>query len=288
MRPQLQKLPLNQGSSFVLLDYQRPYNETPWHYHPEYEIVLVLESEGTRFVGDKVDTFKAGDLSFIGPNVPHYYRNTDAYYQDNPAFKTRNIVIHFLENFLGDTFFEVPEMLLVRQLFEKSKRGLDMEGNTKKVVSQLLLEMIRQSPAKRLISLLEILELLSNSSETKFISNYNMVGTNPSDAEKINVIFNYVLKHFKEEIKVADIAEKVHLSETGFSRYFKHRTRKTFSEFVQEIRLGEAKRLLIETEKNIAEIAFECGFNNLSNFNRQFKHLTNVSPSSYKYMFKNQ
>ena len=282
MKPQLQKLPLDQGSSFVVLEYIRPYNETPWHYHPEYEIVLVAESEGTRFIGDDIREYKAGDLAFIGPNVPHLYRNTEAYYRQDPKFKTHNIVIHFLEDFLGPHFFSVREMALISKLFEKSKRALDIRGNTAKEVTSRLWDILEKDPTRRLFILLEILDIISKSEELDYISSYNMVGTNPSDADKINKVFEFVMQHYKSEIRVKDIAEMVNMSETGFSRYFRHRTRKRFSDFVSEIRIGHACKFLIEDKMNITEICYESGFNNVSNFNRQFKELMGVNPSSYK------
>ena len=285
MRPQLQKLPLNTGSSFVLLEYIRPFNETPWHYHPEYEIVLVLESEGTRFIGDSISEYKPRDLAFIGPNVPHLYRNTERYYKGNPELRTRNIVVHFMEDFLGKDFFSIKEMSLISQLFEHSKRAIQLHDKTQKEVSVRLVQMLEQEPLKRLLTLFEILDIMSKSEEYSYISSYNMVGSNPRDADKINKIFEYVMQQFRQEIKVKNIADIVHMGESAFSRYFKLRTRKRFSDFVSEIRIGHACKLLIEDKLNVAEICYECGYNNLSNFNRQFKAQTSYSPIDYKMQY---
>ena len=128
MKPLLQKLPLPSDSSFVLVDFNVPYFETPWHFHPEYEIVLVTESTGQRFVGEHIKEYKAGDLCFIGPYVPHLYRSHEEYYESNSILKAKSIVIHFNDDFLGNDFFEVPEMMHIKALFEKSTHNPKFEA----------------------------------------------------------------------------------------------------------------------------------------------------------------
>ena len=282
MKPLLQKLPLPADSSFVLVDFEVPYFETPWHFHPEYEIVLVTESTGQRFVGEHIKEYQAGDLCLIGPNVPHLYRSHEEYYLPNHELRAKSIVIHFNDNFLGKDFFSIPEMTHIQALFEKSNRVLDIMGNSNQFISNKLVEMFNQNPTKRLLSLLEILDNLARSEEYDFLTSGNSFGTNIKDSDRVNKIFEYVMQNFKEEIRLGEVADLVSMSETSFSRYFKSRTNKNFSDFLAQIRIAHACKLLVDDKMGITEICYESGFNNLSNFNRKFKELMNISPSIYQ------
>lgn len=282
MKPFLQKLPLPSDSSFVLVDFDKPYYETPWHFHPEYEIVLVTESTGQRFVGEHIKEYRAGDLCLIGPNVPHLYRSHEEYYLPDSELRAKSIVIHFNDNFLGKDFFKIPEMTHIQALFEKSNRVLDITGDSNQFISNKLLEMFDENPTKRLLSLLEILDNLSRSEEYDFLTSGSSFGTNIKDSDRVNKVFEYVMKNFKEEIRLSEVANVVAMSETSFSRYFKSRTNKNFSDFLSQIRIAHACKLLVEDKMGITEICYESGFNNLSNFNRKFKELMNISPSIYQ------
>ncbi|MFC0184179.1 AraC family transcriptional regulator [Pseudarcicella hirudinis] len=251
-------------------------------FHPEYEIVLVTESVGQRFIGEHMQDFKAGDLCFIGPNVPHLYRNTEDYYKQNADLKAKSIVIHFNEDFLGKDFFNIPEMQHVKVLFEKSLKVLDIFGETNAFIAARLKEMFHENATKRLLSLLEILDFLGKSNEYQLLTSGDSFGTNIKDAERVNRVFEYVMKNFRNEIRLDEAADLVAMSETSFSRYFKSRTNKSFSDFVSQIRIAHACKLLIDCKMTVSEIAFESGFNNLSNFNRQFKEQMNITPSSYQ------
>jgi AraC-like DNA-binding protein len=285
MKPLLQKLPLPADSSFVLVDFDVPYFETPWHFHPEYEIVLVTESTGQRFVGEHIKEYKVGDLCMIGPNVPHLYRSHEEYYAQNSELRAKSIVIHFNDDFLGKEFFKVPEMSHIQVLFEKSNRVLDIVGESNKFISNKLVEMFSENPTKRLLSLLEILDNISRSEDYDFLTSGNSFGTNIKDSDRVNKVFEYVMKNFKEEIRLGEVADLISMSETSFSRYFKSRTNKNFSDFLTQIRIAHACKLLVEDKMGITEICYESGFNNLSNFNRKFKEQMNMTPSVYQKEF---
>lgn len=285
MKPFLQKLPLPSDSSFVLVDFDKPYYETPWHFHPEYEIVLVTESTGQRFMGEHIKEYRAGDLCLIGPNVPHLYRSHEEYYSPNSELRAKSIVIHFNDNFLGKDFFNIPEMSHIQALFEKSNRVLDVSGDSNKFISSKLFEMFSENPTKRLLSLLEILDNLARTEEYEFLTSGSSFGTNIKDSDRVNKVFDYVMRNFKEEIRLGEVADLVSMSETSFSRYFKSRTNKNFSDFLSQIRLAHACKLLVEDKMGITEICYESGFNNLSNFNRKFKESMNISPSVYQKEF---
>jgi AraC-like DNA-binding protein len=282
MKPVLQKLPIPSNSSFVLVDFDVAYFETPWHFHPEYEIVLVTESEGQRFIGEHFKEYQAGDLCLIGPNVPHLYKSHDEYYKETAKLRAKSIVVHFNEDFLGAHFFNLPEMIHIQQLFKNSTRVLDIFGETNVLIAKKLKKMLNANSTKKLMILLEILDLLARTDEYEFLTSGNSFGTNIKDADRVNKVFEYVMKNFKNEIKLPEIANLVAMSETSFSRYFKSRTNKNFSDFLNQIRIAHACKLLVEDKMGISEISFESGFCNLSNFNRQFKQFKKITPSEYQ------
>ena len=285
MKPKLHKLPVSSDASFLFKTLECTYFPNPWHFHKEYELVLINKSSGTRFIGDKVSQFEEGDLSLIGSNVPHLFRNGEEYYAKNSKLKASSVFIHFTKDFLGNHFFDIPEMKSVVRLLEKSSLALEIHGKTNKAVKNKLQDMAHQEPPERLIALLEILLVLSNSRELKPVLSTNFAANNSGDTERINKVFEFIMKNYTQEIYVQEIASQLHMSVPSFSRYFKHHTRKTFSDYVTEIRIGRACRLLMENNHSISEISYKSGFDNLSNFYRHFKKVVGVIPKEYKERF---
>ncbi len=284
MRPQFHKLPLSTDSSFLYMCWECKYFDKPWHFHKEYELVLIDEAEGTRFIGDHVSHFKDGNLALIGPNIPHLYRNSKEYYK-NKGLLAKSIFIHFTDDFLGNSFFDLPEMKIVKRLLDKSSLGFEIHGNTNQYVKQKLIEMKQEGPAQRLLSLLNILIFLSTSKDLKFILSSGFTASNSNDTDKINIVLQFIMENYTSEIYIEEIASRLNMSVASFSRYFKHHTRKTFSHYVTEIRIGHACRLLMEDNYNISEICYLSGFDNLSNYYRHFKKLVGVVPKDYKRRF---
>lgn len=281
MKPVLEHLPKNTEESFVGIFFDYSYYPNPWHFHPEYELVLVTESIGTRFIGDQISTFKPGDLAFIGPNLPHFYRNEKEYYQGK-NLRAKSIVIHFLESSFGTNFLALPETKSLQALLTRSKRGLNITGATNKQVSEQMHELLELKDLDRWLKLLDILNTLAKSNEYSYISATDMTGVNEMESDRMNRVLNFVMKNFHQEISLRDAADLANMSGNSFSRYFRLRNRKTFISFVNEVRLSHASKLLVENNATIVEICFECGFNNLSNFNKQFKKFYKASPSAYK------
>lgn len=283
MKPVLEKLTLEPKYSFVVLHDTLSYYPTPWHYHPEYELVLVVKSTGQRIIGDNIENFVAGDLALIGPNLPHVYNNDSQYFEGREDLNAEAIVIHFTEESLGKGFFELPEMTLIKQLFRKSQCGLKIEGKTSKEIAAKMHNMLTSSGSARIIELLSILEILSLSSEYRLLSSPGFtLKNNSSGAERITKVHEYILRNFKKDISLEEVAGIANMAPNSFCRLFKSCTRKTFSTFLNEIRIGYACKLISEGNQNVAEICYSSGYNNLSNFNRQFKKITQKSPLIYK------
>lgn len=283
MKPRHEKLTLEPKFSFVLQKDIYPYYPTPWHYHPEFELVLVVKSTGRRTVGDHEENFSDGDLVFLGPNMPHSFQNDPIYYKGDITLTAEAIVIQFREEFLGREFFNLPEMIAVTQFFEKAKFGIKILGDTRLKVAEMMHDMLGLSGMCRITHLLSILEILACSDEIQLLANpgfvqqYTVTGN-----DRITKVHQYIMTNFRRNISLLDVAEVANMSITSFCRFFKACTRKSFSHFLNEIRIGYACKLLLEEKQNISQICFDCGFNNMSNFNRQFKKITGKSPLQYR------
>lgn len=285
MRPQLHKLPFSSDASFLYRKWDCDYFDKPWHIHKEYELVLINKGSGTKFIGDKVSGFREEDLTFIGSNIPHLYRNDEEYYEKRNDLKASSIFIHFTMDFLGSHFFDIPEMNLVNALLRKSSLALEVGGKTKKCIITRLQDMNEESPAERLLSLLEILMKLSYSNDVKTLLSSGFIASNTGSTDKINKVFEFIMKNYTKEIYVEEIASQLNMSVASFSRYFKNHTRKTFSDYVTEIRIGYACRLIMENNYSISEISYQCGFENLSNFYRHFRKIIGIIPKDYRRRF---
>jgi AraC-like DNA-binding protein len=287
MEPLLEKISVTSKSSFAIKEDILPCITTPWHFHPEYELTIITESTGKRFVGDHVASFYPGDMIFVGPNLPHFHRNAEEYYQQKEGeLRVRAIVIHFLEDFLGSAFFKSPEMVKIRHLFERSARGLSIKRSTRVCLSEKMEQMLKLEGFEKLFLLLEILHILSKSKDLVELSSPAFqypVGS--SDMARVNTIYEYILKNYKSAISLEAASAMLNMSTSTFCRYFKKRTGKTFSNLVNELRVGHACRLLMEGEMTVTEICYESGFNNFSYFQRQFKKFNKTTPLKYKQEF---
>lgn len=285
MKPQLLKISNPADYSFNLFVQDAPYFSTPWHYHPEYEIVLVLESTGKRFVGSSITDFKEGDLCMIGSYLPHYYRNEEEFYTKDYKFKAKSLVIHFLEDFMGDKFLQLPESQAIKALLERSKRGLSFGEKTVAKVTPKFKNLPHLTGMERLLEMVSILKILSESEDKQDLTTNPISLRNEVDSARMNKVFEFVMLKYQEEIQLKDVADLANMSESAFSRYFKKRTRRTFTQFLAEIRIEHACKLLMVDKLSVAEISFESGFNNLSNFNRQFKAIKKITPLTYRTKF---
>lgn len=288
MKAYLHKLPLDQGSSFLFNKWNCNFFDKPWHFHEEYELVLIDKSSGTQLIGDKVKLFKDGDLFLIGPNIPHMFKNFEEYYHEDNEKDATSVFIHFTEDFLGENFIHLPEMTGVQKLFKKAAFALEIYGETKAQVIELLKKMEYQPPSRRMLSLLTILINLSESDETKALlsTKFNLNTKDNKDTSRINQVLDFIMKNYQHKIYLSEAAALINMSDAAFSRYFKKHTQVTFSQYLTEIRISQACQLLIQGEENITQVGFLCGFDNLSNFYRHFKKVTGKIPKDYQKKFQ--
>ena len=247
-----------------------------WHYHPEYELVYVEATTGIRHVGAHISSFMESDLVLIGSNIPHL--NFDY------GLKTeyRQIVVQLKENFMGDAFKEAPEFKSIQQLFEKAYLGLSFYGKTKIKVADKLKHMQQFDHFKQLLFLLEIFEMLATSKEVTELNDQDTsIKLFFNDKIRMGSVYKYIHANYNQAPDVNKVAASVHLSTAAFCRYFKKQANMTFTDFVNQYRITQAKTLLLK-DVSISEACYEVGFESVSYFNKVFKKITGQNPSAFK------
>ncbi|MGJ8714246.1 AraC family transcriptional regulator [Maribacter stanieri] len=283
MKSALQKSPIPESKAYLARTLNEPVFDPHWHFHSEYQLFLVLNGSGTRFIGDSVKPYKAGDITFTGPNLPHLWRSEHAHEQEQNIAWSEGVVIYFHENFLGDNLLQTDEAIRLRQVFHKSLRGIEFTNKTAETLQQLMLELIQMDGFEGILHLLKILDFISQTKEYAILASPGYTNTlREADTQRMFSVYAYVMKNFKRKIALAELADLTNMTPTSFSRYFKIHANKSFSEFVSEIRIGHACKLLIEQKMNVSQACYQSGFQTLSNFNKQFKAITNRTPLAYK------
>jgi len=274
----LEKISHVRDRSFASFEYHCPRFDCPFHYHPEIELTLIVRSSGQRFVGDHVGRFAPGDLVLMGPDLPHMYVSDTKC--SGPA---HSIVLQFLPGCLGSGFFERGEMKSIHRLLERSRVGLSFHGRTRDKAEAALKQIDRMDGFPRISAFLHVLDILAQSNESRTLASPTY---SPSLAlyqgERINRVCDLISKKFKEGITQSEAARTARMSGPSFSRFFRRATNKTFRSFLNEVRVGYASQLLLETDRTVAEACYDSGFGNLSNFNRQFLKLRKVSPRNFR------
>lgn len=287
MKPLLEKSIESLNQSFLVKKLQEPFFDPNWHFHPHYQLFTVIKGTGTRFIGDDIRHFEEGDTVFLGPNMPHLWRSDRNYFEKESQLQTEGIVVYFKEDFLGNDFFEKPEMFDIKSFLKNSERGLDLTGTLGEEMVRDLKELLGLTGFEGISKLLNILHKLSVTNDYQYISSSNYTNTHKiSETERMRIVHEYVLKHFKENINLSTVASLSNMTEAAFCRYFKSRTNKTFSDFVKEIRIGNACKILQDENKSISQTCYESGYNTVSNFNNQFKSLKGVSPLQYQKLYR--
>lgn len=288
MKTALHKSAIPPSQIFVIKRLEEKHFDPVWHAHSEYQIFVVLEGTGTRFIGDSIKSFKPGELILTGPHLPHVWRSDETYFEHRSSYTAKGIVIYLNENFLGEHILEKEEMLALKKLFSKSMRGLEFYGQKKEQVIELMEELTQLQGIHSVIHLLHILEILATTKEYHYISSKPYEDTfNQNEADRLNKVYEYAFKNFRKKVLLEEISELLHMTPTSFSRYFTMKNNKSFSRFIAEIRIKHACEMLTETDESVAQICYDCGFNTLSNFNKQFKEIMSKKPSEYKKEFMN-
>lgn len=254
-----------------------------YHHHPEYELVYIKEGSGVRIIGDNINEFKKNDLVFLGSYLPHVWRSDSSYNNADGTFTGKGYVIQFLEEFLGKLFLELPENQGLSNFFSKTFRGCRFYGETKNKLIAIITAMEVMKPTERLYALFSILEVLATTEEYEFICSPAFQLTDEtSKSGPLHDVVEFILKNFKEDIKLKDVLEIANMSNTQFFLAFKKTYRMPFKSYLLKLRIGYACRLLANPMRNVSQVAYESGFENLSNFNRHFKSINECTPTAYR------
>ncbi|MCU4163345.1 AraC family transcriptional regulator [Carboxylicivirga caseinilyticus] len=253
------------------------------HYHPEHQITLILKGEGTSFIGNHIERFQPGDIFMIGKNVPHVTRCDEVYYEPDSELNVHSISLFFKDESFGQQFFEIPEMAHIKRLLTEATKGLRLEGNDKTEVSQLIKDCQTQDGFERFQTFMNILNIFAQSKDCRSLSTISYhTPIKQADNERINIVFQYLSKNFKEDIELQEISEVANMTPNSFCRYFKQRTGKPYTVFLNEMRIEYAGNLIAGTTDSFGNIAAKCGYNSISYFNRQFKQITKLTPLQYR------
>jgi AraC-like DNA-binding protein len=260
-----------------------PCIEDNWHFHKELELIYFVKSQGTRYVGNSIGNFARSEIYLIGSNVPHLFRNDKAYYRNSATSEAVDlIVVQFESDFMGDSFTSLTEAEKLQRLFKMANRGLKFSENTCSLVKKKLKKLIDGKGLSRLIDLLEVLDTLSLSEDYEYLCVEGVNNTfKRNEKERMAKLVTFLTENFEKKIELEEVASIAHMTPNAFCRYFKRRTQKSFTQYLNEIRIDNACKLLIEGKLPISTICYLSGYNTLTNFNRQFKTLMNITPSEY-------
>lgn len=257
------------------------------HHHPELQLIYILEGTGDLFIGDSIITFEPGNLFLFGSNQSHILKSDSKYFREDCDEMSRSISIFFHEESLGKGFFDISETAVIKSLLDRTSHSLQFSPDVAWEMGQRMKGLVDKSGFDSFLEILSILNDLAQTENFKYLAGISTANP-PTDkeSERINNVINYILKNYKEDIELGTIAEIGNYSKAAFCRFFKQRTRKTFTQFLNEVRIAQACKLLQNTDLNISQVCFESGYNNVSNFNRQFKRITETTPKDYVEKFK--
>lgn len=258
----------------------------PWHFHDEFEIIYTKEGFGERYVADHMECFSSGDLILLGSNVSHYMKSAPDYYCGNPALRVKGVVIQFEREFMAHAINNYIELTLVKILFEKSQRGLHFPYPENGELTELVEKLPSCKDLERITRLLHLLDKMASFKSIRMLGSPYCSSSIPAYTDsRLSKVLSYLTLNYTKSICLKEVASKVAMNSSAFSRFFKEKTGKTFMEYIIDMRIGYACKLLANNTMNISQICMECGFNTISYFNKTFKRSTGFTPSDYKRHF---
>ncbi|WP_234736545.1 helix-turn-helix domain-containing protein [Tellurirhabdus bombi] len=285
MKALFEKIDFGKDNSLQIKHLLLAHFDAPWHYHPEYELTYIIQSQGKRFVGDHIESFSEGDLVLMGPNLPHFWRNDESYYEPDNKQIAEAIVIQFDQK-LGDQWLpQLPESSTLRTLLARANHGLRFSEAKVEEAKPLLYNLLHLEGMPLLLGVLQLLVCLAADSDAVMLASdgYQLIASE-AESERMKRVLDYMLEHFRHDIRIDDIASVAGMAPAAFCRYFRRRTRKSFIEYLNELRISHARKLLLHSNNSVGQVGLECGFNNISHFHRQFKLYTGTTPLRYQYL----
>ena len=277
MKELLEEIKLNPEESFFKGIFQDNNEKIYWHYHQE------LEGSGKRIVGDSIEEFNPGDMIFIGPRIPHVWFPVETHRQQHSGRTLESVYMLFNQDILPEALTSLPEFSNIRKAVLLSERGIRVYGETLNEVSNIMLQLPYMSRIKRLMMFYEIMDFIGKSQSFNFLASEDYIKTKFETGNKrVNRIHEFLMKNYQGDIDLKEIAEVAHMAPASVCRFFKNSTGMTIFEYLNKIKINYSCQLLLNTDLNILDISYDCGFNNLSHFNKQFRKFIGATPSQFR------
>ncbi len=276
------KIPQSGEGAILLQTDRQPYFYDALHQHPEVQISCIIESTGTIFLGDYIGNFQPGDVFVIGSNIPHVFKNDSIYYEENTGREAYMLTVFLNLSSLGKDFLQLPESKGLDDFVRRSRKGIKVLGPAKSELMAMMKQIQSQEGLDLMITFLRIVRSITNAAESQSLSSHVVdFNVNESEGHRLNAVIRFTLDEYHRPISLEEVAAIANLSEPAFCRFFKKRTRKSYVNFLNEVRIGKACKLLLDKDLSISEICYRSGFNNISHFNRKFRAILGVTPSEY-------
>lgn len=288
MKELLEEIKLNPDESFYIGIFQDHIDKSHWHYHQEFELSFITEGSGRRIVGDSVEDFHPGDLIFIGPRIPHVWYPEETHKRQHSGRTLESVYMLFKNDIIPAGLTSLPEFTHVRKAISLSERGIRITGDTLNEVSRIMLQVPYMDRMKRLMFFYEIMDLIGKSDSFSFLASADYVKTKfETTNTRVNRIHEFLMKNYQNEIDLDDVAEFVHMAPASVCRFFKSSTGLTVFEYLNKIKIDYSCKLLLNTDLNIVDVSYDCGFNNLSHFNKQFRKFIGKTPTQFRKLREN-
>ncbi len=265
---------------------KKPHFTYPWHFHSEIEILYVIEGSGTSFVADNIESFSSGDLAILGSNLPHFWRSDEKYHSANSKENINYIVLQFPRDLFHEPVFEYPEFHLIQQLFKRASRGIRFVPPFSDKAGKKIIKIAQSTGFQRVIYFLQLLHQMAKTEDYRMLAGelYHQQNHDFTN-DRLTKVLHFLATGYQQKIELEKVADIAHLHPSAFCRFFKEKTGKSLFEYVSDMRISYACRLITEGKLSVSQICYESGFNNLSNFNRTFKRNTGFTPSAYFQQF---
>ncbi|MBZ5856316.1 AraC family transcriptional regulator [Flavihumibacter profundi] len=271
------------NSLFTVVERNESFFSSPLHTHPEYELVFIKESFGKRIVGNLIESFEPGDMVLIGPNLPHIWMNDESYLHGENAGRAIAIVVYFHPSLFDAGLFSLEEASHIKELLHKSQSGIFIQHRTRAMIATKMENLLALKGFEKVLGLLEILHLLSSSTDLASINSGNLsTAESKSEKDRLCEVYRFVHENFRNDIQLKDVAQLTNLTPQSFCRLFKKRNNIHFVEYLNQVRISNACKLLLDSDWTVSEIAYNCGYKTISNFNKLFKETTGHSPKNYR------
>jgi AraC-like DNA-binding protein len=276
-----QDLPFENDRHFNVYKEDLPYFVVPWHYHPSIEIMYVESGTGTRLVGDHMEGYNEGDVCMIGPSLPHEWRSNRCDGERSTCY-----CLFFRKELFEGDFIRLPEMSSIRELLEKSVRGLKFFGSARDKMKELIPRIYSEEGVQRILLLFQLLAIMSQTSDVEMLSGQDFTDeVDSDDFDRFNKVYRYIHDNFHKSLRLDDVAAIASMSSGAFCRYFKSRTKKTFLQYLNDLRIAHAKKLIVENTECMSAIGTMVGFDSQSAFFSKFKQITGLTPLKYRKMY---